>query len=272
MLHREFLPPEALRDSIKCFWHNSRDFGAAPSSFEVLPDGYAEIIFYFGHGCGISLGGSEQPLPPLFMMGLLNQPVHLHTSGRFEVIGVRCFPWTVFDLLGLPSGQEALRIFEHPMAQLHPRLAQSMQAGRVDEALAELTRYLLHARAQVAVDSMLARAGLAMRQAHGSMPVSQVAAAAHATVRTLERKFRQSSGHTVKDVSGLMRFEQVRNRLWLQPDAGLAGLAQELGYTDQSHLSREFKRYGGMTPSAFARKARQGQQAAGSDIVAFVQA
>jgi AraC-like DNA-binding protein len=95
-----------------------------------------------------------------------------------------------------------------------------------------------------------------MLEARGVMPVSEVAAAAHATVRTLERKFKQSSGHTVKDVSGLMRFEQARNRLWNEPHANLAELAQALGYTDQSHLSREFKRYSGMTPAAFARKRR----------------
>ena len=104
------------------------------------------------------------------------------------------------------------------------------------------------------------------------MPVSQVAAAAHATVRTLERKFKQSSGHTVKDVSGLMRFEQARNRLWTQPDEDLAALAHELGYTDQPHLSREFKRYSGTTPAAFARKARDGRQAVPHDFVAFIQA
>ncbi|RYG65779.1 AraC family transcriptional regulator, partial [bacterium] len=116
------------------------------------------------------------------------------------------------------------------------------------------------------------KAGLAMRQTNGTMPVSQVAAAAHATVRTLERKFKHSSGHTVKDVSGLMRFEQARNELWLHPDSNLAGLAHELGYTDQSHLSREFKRYSGTTPAAFARKASQEKQTVSRDFVAFVQA
>jgi AraC-like DNA-binding protein len=111
-----------------------------------------------------------------------------------------------------------------------------------------------------------------MRKANGAMPVSQVAAAAHATVRTLERNFSQSSGHTVKDVSRLMRFEQVRNQLWHYPDTNIAGLAHELGYTDQSHLSREFKRYSGTTPSAFARKAKKGKQSVSNDFVAFVQA
>lgn len=271
-MHQEFEAPETLRDTIKCFWYDRRDLGELPSSFEVLPDGYAEIIFHFGSGCSVSSNGSLQPLPSPFMMGLLNQPVLFYTKNCLEIIGVRCFPWTVFDLLGLPSGRGGVRIFEHPIAQLQSTLNKWVHAGRIDEAVAQLKQYFLHARSQIATNSMLFKAGVAMREANGTMPVTQVAAAAHATVRTLERNFSQSSGYTVKDVSRLMRFEQVRNRLWLYPDSNIAGLAHELGYTDQSHLSREFKRYTGTTPAAFARKAKKGQQAVSNDFVAFVQA
>ncbi|MHA4810941.1 helix-turn-helix domain-containing protein [Flavitalea flava] len=272
MQHQEFEPPEELRDTIKCFWYDSREFGAEPSDFEVLPDGYAEIIFHFGSGCSISYNGSLQALPSPFMMGLLNQPVLVTTTNRLEILGIRCFPWTVFDLLGLPSGKDGLRIFEHPIARLQSTLNKLIQSERIHEAIAEIKQYFLDARSQIAHDSMLFKAGVAMRQANGTLPVSQVAAAAHATVRTLERKFKQSSGYSVKDVSGLMRFEQVRNRLWLYPNSNIAGIALELGYADQSHLSREFKRYSGITPAAFARKAKKGKQTVSNDFVAFVQA
>jgi transcriptional regulator GlxA family with amidase domain len=104
------------------------------------------------------------------------------------------------------------------------------------------------------------------------MPVNEVAAAANATVRTLERNFKQSSGHTVKDVSGLMRFEQVRNQLWRNPDSNIAGLAAEFGYSDQAHLSKEFKKYTGTTPAAFARKAKNSKLTVSNNFVAFVQA
>ncbi len=269
MQHQEFEPPEELRDAIKCFWYNRRDFGEQQSSFEVVPDGYAEIIFYFGSTCSISYNEGLQPLPSPFMMGLLNQPVLFYAENRLEVIGIRCFPWTVFDLLGLPAGKDGVRIFEHPVTLLQSTLNKLINANKIDEAVAQVKQYFLNARSRVATDSMLFKAGVAMREANGTMPVSQVAAAAHATVRTLERNFKQSSGYTVKDVSALMRFEQVRNRLWLYPDSNIAGLAHELGYADQSHLSREFKRYSGTTPAAFARNAMKGKQ--GNNFVAFVQ-
>jgi AraC-like DNA-binding protein len=272
MQHQEVEPPEALRDTIKCFWHSHLDFGEEASSLEVMPDGYAEIIFYFGSACSIATPEGLQALPSPFMVGLLNQPVHFHTQGRLEIIGIRCFPWTVFDLLNLPPGKDGVRIVEHPIAQLQAALNHRIQAGQVAEALAQAAQYFVQARVQMAGDSLLGKAGGAMRKANGTLLVSQVAAAAHATVRTLERKFKHSSGYTVKDVSGLMRFEQVRNHLWLTPKINLAGLAQELGYTDQAHLSREFKRYSGTTPAAFARKVRSSQQTISPDFVVFVQA
>jgi len=248
MQHQEFEPPEELRDTIKCFWYNSRDSGGLPSDFEVQPDGYAEIIFHFGSTFSISHNGGLQPLPSPFMIGLLNQPVIFHTKNRLEIIGIRCFPWTVFDLLGLPSGKDGVRIFEHPIAQLQSILSNLIHAGKIDEALTQVKQYFLNARLGVASSSMLFKAGFAMREANGTMPVSQVAAAAHATVRTLERNFKQSSGYSVKDVS------------------------HELAYTDQSHLSKEFRRYSGTTPAAFARKAKKEKQDLGEDFVAFIQA
>jgi AraC-like DNA-binding protein len=271
MLHQEFDPPQELQDTIKCFWYNRRNPGTKSLTFEVIPDGYAEIIFHFGNLWSISGDGNSQPLESPFLMGLLNQPVRFSTTTRLEIIGVRCFPWTVLDLLGLSSGKGGVRVVQHPMAKLQPALNKWINAGKIAEAIDYLQEYFRRARSGVAVDSMLFKAGTAMRKANGTLPVSQVATAAHATVRTLERNFKQSSGYTVKDVSALMRFEQVRNRLWLSPDSSIAGLAHELGYSDQSHLTREFKRYSGTTPAAFARKAKKGKPGTGDDFVAFVQ-
>lgn len=269
--HQEFNSAPQLADTIKCFWYDRRDVGEKLSSYDVMPDGYAEIIFYFGSLYTISPDESLHPLPSPFMMGLLNQPVSFSTVNCLEIIGVRCFPWTVFDLLGLTSSKKAVHFFEHPVARLQSSLSEFVKAGKIEDAISLLQQYFLDAQSHVADNSMLAKAGIAMREANGNMPVSEVAAAAHATVRTLERNFKQSSGHTVKDVSGLIRFEQVRNRLWQNPDSNIAGLAAEFGYTDQAHLSKEFKKYTGTTPAAFARNAKKSKLAVSKDFVAFVQ-
>ncbi|MEN2402497.1 helix-turn-helix domain-containing protein [Flavobacterium sp. MC2016-06] len=257
MHHQEFESPEELRDAIKCFWYHRKDFGEHQSYFEVVPDGYAEIIFYFGNTLSISYNGDLQPLQSPFMMGLLNQPARFSTKNYLEILAIRCFPWTVFDLLSLPSGKDEVSLFEHPIAALQPFLIEYIEAGKIDDAIAYLKHYFLNLRSHITIDNTLFKAGTAMRESNGNLPVSELAASAHATVRTLERKFKQSSGFTLKDVSSLVRFEQVRNQLMTDPETNIAGLAHELGYTDQSHLSREFKRYSGTTPGIFARKAKK---------------
>ena len=236
----------------------------------MTPDGYAEIIFTFGSSCSIATPNGWQPLPSPLLVRLLNQPIRFRVQSRLEVIGIKCFPWAVFDLLGLPLRLAGVQQVAYPMAQLQAPLQQLLAAGRVTDALATVARYFELIQARRAGDPLLGKAGSALRAAGGTLPVRQVAAAAHTTVRTLERKFQQAAGRTVKGVAQLLRLEQARNRLWQHPTANLAGLAQELGYADQAHLGREFKRYCGTTPAAFARQAQRWQQTVGTDFVAFV--
>jgi AraC-like DNA-binding protein len=246
------------------------EFGPKESGFEVIPDGYAEITFHFGSSCSISTDNGLEVLPSPFMVGLLNKPVHFFAQNRLEVIGIRCYPWTVFNLLGIESNQKGINTFTHAIAQLQQPLEEHLKSGNIDAAIAMLSEYFLNSLPNTP-DTTVQKAGTILHNAKGNLPVSNIADAAHTTVRTLERKFRESSGHTVKDVSALLRFEQARNQLWLNPETPLAALAHDLGYTDQSHLSREFKKYSGTTPATFARQAKKDRQFITRDFVAFVQ-
>jgi hypothetical protein len=87
-----------------------------------MPDGYAEIIFHFGSGCSISYNGRLAAIAITVYDGAAQSACSFYTKNRLEIIGIRCFPWTVFDLLGLPSGKDGVRIFEHPIARLQPTL------------------------------------------------------------------------------------------------------------------------------------------------------
>ena len=270
MAHRELDAPAEIRNSIRGFWYREKDFGALPSAFEVLPDGHAEIVFHFGSGCSLMFDDRLEPLPSPFIVGLLGQPVYFHAKDHLQIIGVKCLPWAVYDLLKLPSVKGGIQIFTHPIALLQADLKQLLQAEKVDEALAMVRDWFMDACQAADPAPALTKAGQAMLEANGSLPVNLVAAAAHATVRTLERKFKASSGNTLKDVSGLIRFEQARDRLWDDPDTSISGLAHELGYADQSHLNREFKRYSNTTAAAFARQTRARKKEFGDDFVAIV--
>ncbi|HVW96175.1 MAG TPA: helix-turn-helix domain-containing protein [Mucilaginibacter sp.] len=257
MEHLEINAPGELSDQILGFWYLEQEFGPLPAAFEVLPDGNAEIIFHFGSGLALRQGDQQKLMPSPFIVGLLGQTIHFYAKDRLRIIGIKCCPWAVYDLLDLaPVKGGVIASSTHPIASLQKELALLLEQGKIAEALGILSDWFLKRHRASTTDAILSKAGRAMRKGNGALQVTAVAEAAHATVRTLERKFKASSGYTVKNVSGLMRFEQARDRLWRDPESGIAGLAQELGYADQSHLNREFKRYSGMTAAAFARQTR----------------
>jgi AraC family transcriptional regulator len=93
-------------------------------------------------------------------------------------------------------------------------------------------------------------------RAHVTEPIGLEALAAEVGVHPchLARAFRAHHRCTVGEFVRRLRVEQACARL-ADPDVELAALATELGFVDQSHFSRVFKRHVGRTPSEYRRSA-----------------
>jgi AraC family transcriptional regulator len=72
----------------------------------------------------------------------------------------------------------------------------------------------------------------------------------------IARTFRRAYGETIGEHLRKLRVELVARRLE-STDTPLADLALEAGFTDQSHLTRVFKRLTGTTPAAMRRSLRR---------------
>ncbi|MBC7843008.1 MAG: helix-turn-helix transcriptional regulator [Gemmatimonadaceae bacterium] len=90
----------------------------------------------------------------------------------------------------------------------------------------------------------------------GTLPIRTVAQRLGVTVRHLQRRFRQATGLSPKEFASVRRGRAAMKRMLVpQPRvAGLAQLAAESGYADQSHLSREFSRLTTFTPTVLAAR------------------
>jgi AraC-like DNA-binding protein len=68
-------------------------------------------------------------------------------------------------------------------------------------------------------------------------------------MRAAERRLRRWTGQNQQALSFYARFEEL-HRLSLQNgDAPLAGLAQDAGFSDQSHMGRTVRRATGYSPA-----------------------
>lgn len=77
----------------------------------------------------------------------------------------------------------------------------------------------------------------------GSLDVSSLAKDSFVSTRQLERLFHEYVGATPKKLSNLIRYQFLWRDILFKPDFDVLSAVHKFGYTDQSHLLREFKRY-----------------------------
>jgi len=85
--------------------------------------------------------------------------------------------------------------------------------------------------------------------------LKDIAAAVGMSMFHLSRTFRASTGVTLHRYLTRTRVERVK-ALLLDSDQSLAVIADAAGFSDQSHMSKTFKRFTGTTPRLFRRTRR----------------
>ncbi|HEY9665038.1 MAG TPA: helix-turn-helix transcriptional regulator [Allocoleopsis sp.] len=85
------------------------------------------------------------------------------------------------------------------------------------------------------------------------LSVAEIADAVQMSPYYFSRCFKQSIGLSPYQYILQQRIERAKQYL-LQRDLTLAEVAQQVGFASQSHLNRHFKRFVGMTPTAFLQQ------------------
>lgn len=88
-----------------------------------------------------------------------------------------------------------------------------------------------------------------MMQTEGKASVEQLATGAQYTARQIEKVFKQQFGYGPKRLEQFFRLHETVARMQEDASVPLSQIAWELGYSDPSHMQREFKRFTGMTPN-----------------------
>jgi len=162
-------------------------------------------------------------------------------------------PPAVRALFGVPAGELAERtvgldeLLRADAARLAERLGGAPDATA---RFAVLDEVLLRAagRARPPVRPDMERAWSLLRTSGGRVRIETLAETLGCSRRHLAKRFAEDVGVSPKTAARLIRLEAVRARLGSAP---LARLAAEHGFSDQAHLTREFRALAGVPPTAF---------------------
>jgi AraC-like DNA-binding protein len=235
--YREFPPSADLLDLVACTWERRVPAASEPST-RVLPDGCVDLVWRDGQL--ITAGPDRGPFV---------SPAPAGTT----IVGLRMWPGVAGPALGLPARE--LRDLRVSLDGLWGSAGRGLAERMGDAVSSAERRAMLEAaiagrRRVMPLPDRLVRAAAATLGRPGSR-VGELSRDLGVSERQLLRRFDDAVGYGPKTLDRVLRFQRFRARarsLAVGEDE-LARVALDLGYADQSHLSRECVRLSGLTPA-----------------------
>lgn len=239
-------PPD-LAPWVRCIWTLRTDASTHPEP-PIAPDGCCEWILHVGTPPLMAVEGGWTRQSHEFLFGQLTGPLHLHGDGAMALIAVRFHPHAATALLRV-SGPA---LCPQPMdpARLAPGLRRGQRidahAGIGDAYRAILARLRFLAARARDPDPLVADVLQRLDRSDGAR-LTPLPRELGFSLRTLERRFLAATGLGMKTYARIQRMQQTLHAL-SRPEAALAVVAQELGFSDQAHLTRELAALAGRRP------------------------
>jgi AraC-like DNA-binding protein len=254
--YREYPPPDPLRAHVRCLWELRAHCDELTPQL-VVPDGCMGLVLNFGEPME-QLQDGAPPLPQpssTLLVGELRRPFVTRSRGRVDLLGVRFRPGaarafmaaSVHEVVDTMSDESSLD------ARFARRVVRTVRSAEPGDR-----RHLL----ETALSEQLVRGSqprelvqVAVRElvdADGGVEIEALAAKLGVSRRHLERQFGEDVGIAPKSLGQVLRFRRVLRAIEdSSPD--WASVAIDCGYSDQSHLIRDFKRFVGLPPRLYLR-------------------
>lgn len=243
--YREYSPCDALKPYIRCFWTSVDQGGRL-----IIPDLCADVIF--------DIESNEA-----FFCGVSDESFVSHRLTK--TFGIRFYSWTAAlfaedSLHGtINGGFELGGHFRKLEKELAPKL---VYAKSTEQHIALSERFLINNLRERRCGLFTEALGeiITMR---GVCTLGDISKKLHVSSRQLERVFSEYSGLSPKKASMLIRYQYLWRDILSERDFNAADKVLEYGYTDQSHLLKDFRRFHMVYP-------KQAKEIATNDV-AFLQ-
>jgi AraC-like DNA-binding protein len=216
----------------------------------VLPDGRMDLIVRFRLNDREKITESR-----LAVIGPSQRPTRVLCEQGDRFAGIRFRPGWGGACLRIDPSRLRDSALRGPAVDLHlGRDAIMMRGATTSHELMNILVDIAWRRgvhAAVIASSAVDAVGL-MHLSAGRLTIGELAQATDVPERSLRRQLTGAVGLTFKVFASILRFQWTLRQLAMEsgPSLTLGQAAVEGGYSDQAHMTREFRRYGGFTPGS----------------------
>ena len=246
-------PPRALANVVQAIWEV--DGTVVNTRERILPGGSIDVLVNLGpEQRVIGAAPAVLTLGGACLSGVHRAPLLVESNPRVHMFGVRLRPAAAFQMLAVPMGVASGRVI--PLDTLRRDAGVALRdacagATTFEERVGAVCRWIENRCGGLRRTSHYAEWMTARLECTGGLAsIDELRRAAGVSRKKLAADFRDRIGVTPKVLARILRVR--RACIMLQRGAAsLADAAAACGYFDQSHMAREFRDIGDVTPHEF---------------------
>lgn len=253
-LLQPYLPHPALRPYVRYYWSlDIRSDEKSLFNLQVIADRYPRAVIQCLDGKNALYSKNHDCINAASLKGISSKPALFQMESTYSHVAVSFFPHGVKALFGIDGCETVDSVIDlhhfFPTDVIEKIIACRHSKTRItilENCLLKKLSALKTIDRRI-IDFVNVGPGIHYGHLLKSYGISE---------RQFERKFSQSVGFTPSFYKRVVRFEKAFQKLQCGDFQSLSNLAYDLGYSDQSHMNREFRQLSGSTPLTLIAKDR----------------
>lgn len=245
-------PNSVLSPYIKHYW-TLEISGIQPISERIIPTGCASLVFHRGNSLFSITDRKMQPSS--FVSGHTASYTDLSSLGKLNMIVVVFHPYGAWAFFKNPMNEflntciSTDDLNDTSYKELQDRV---LNAPDNTSAIHFIEQFLIKRLSTLENDYNYKRMAAAIEALnYKTYSINSLAEMTCLSYKQFSRLFTQYIGTSPKEFSRVIRFQRALNLLETKKTSNLTQLSYESGFSDQSHLIKEFKAISGYTPKEF---------------------
>jgi AraC-like DNA-binding protein len=230
----------------------------SPFREAVLPNGYVELMVNLGPAHRVFEGSGTGVWERSWFSGVQERSIFIESLDGTHLVSARLHPLGATQLFGfaVPDAANSIIDLEQLIGAYARDLRARLLAADSPGARFVILETLLRERQmqRLAVPAFVRDAATRLEQSHGLLRIGALHEELDVSRKHLAVSFNRYVGVSAKAYGQIQRFVWTLDRLRSSADVEWSRIAAEAGYSDQSHLVRDFQRVGAASPTEYLRR------------------
>ena len=212
----------------------------------AIPDGYIDVLF-----------DCDKGNPTAEVFGTPLEAIDIQLTCKHKYFGIRFNPGVMPDFMNI-SASELINNHYH-LTELIPdanQLVEQVTSSVSFTGKIGLFSQFMHKKSSRQHSCVTEEILKNIKQHKGNIKIKDLEDLTGYTIRTLQRKFQGDLGLSPKTYSRIVRCQSAVYSINHNDKVTFSDLAYDLGFTDQPHFLREFKKLVSTTPLSYQNKVK----------------